>query len=138
MNNPNQAISFDQHHQSYIFYPRVAIHNHVTHSSFIKFGLCVVSAERHAAEPSSLSLCLSLPLISALCNVSHVISHLFHCGQTLLSHLTSPISPQPPLITAPPRFIQGTRYLDLPQSPFQRPLVCPMLLWCCVGSFPID
>lgn len=64
---------------------------------------------------------LSPSLIYALCNVSHVISHPFPCGRRLLSHLTLPISPHPPLITAPRRFVQGTRYSDLPPLAFQSP-----------------
>lgn len=65
--------------------------------------------------------------ISALCNISHVISHPFPIGRRLLSHLTLPISPHPPLITAPLRFVQGTRYIDLPPSASQSPLCAP---WC--------
>lgn len=75
---------------------------------------------------------LSPPLICGLCDVSHVISHPFPCGRTLLSHPTSPISPPPPLITAPPRFVQGTRYPDLPPSASQRPPCVPHV--CCCGA----
>lgn len=78
------------------------------------------------------SVRLSPPLICGLCDVSHVISHPFPCGRTLLSHPTSPISPPPPLITAPPRFVQGTRYPDLPPSAFQLPPCVPHV--CCCGA----
>lgn len=60
---------------------------------------------------SMLSPSLFLSLDSAMC--FHVsISHPFPSGRTLLSHLSSLISPLRPQITAPLRLVQGTT-LDL-------------------------
>lgn len=117
-------------------HPR-ARHSLPTPHSFIVFDPSAVSAERLKSSSPSLP---SPPLICGLCDVSHAISHPFPCGRTLLSHPASPTSPPPPLITAPPpRFVQGTRYPDLPPSACQRPPRVPHV--CCCGAasalFPV-
>lgn len=55
------------------------------------------------------SILKSLPFLVRLFDSSHIwISHLFPCGRTLLSHLSSLISLHRPQITAPLRLVPGT------------------------------
>lgn len=107
-------------------------HSSVWRSPYIyHFCGCDIFSEL-AVKPQSPSF-----LISGLCNVFHVlISRPFPCGRTLLSHLSSLISPRPPQSTAPLRLVRGGQCWTSKGQHQLRTQTCPLLY--CAALCPLS
>lgn len=81
----------------------------------LAYSVAIIDSEIFVLHLSSFVFLLAVKysnpclILSGLFDLSHIwISHLFPCGWTLLSHLSSLISPHRPQITAPLRLVPGT------------------------------